>query len=83
MKNVSTAGIRYKNNYSSGDMYGDVFVTKSVLDPRYDMNIWLDDWDETTMMWKSDGSGELDSHQFVKMLHSEARDYIGLGECSN
>lgn len=29
----------YRNNYSTGDMYGDVFVTKSVLDPLYNMTI--------------------------------------------
>jgi len=38
LKNVHSSGVRYLNNYSSGDIYGDMFVTKSVLDPRYDMN---------------------------------------------
>lgn len=39
LRNLTTAGLKYMNNYSSGDMYGDMFVTKSVLDPKYDMNI--------------------------------------------
>ena len=39
LRNMTTAGIPYPNNYSTGDIYGDVFVTKSVLDSLYDMNI--------------------------------------------
>ena len=42
LKNSTTAGIKYPNNYSSGDLYGDVFVTKSALDPKYDMNMTAD-----------------------------------------
>ena len=42
LKNVMSNGIGYRNNYSSGDLYGDMFVTKSVLDPRYDMNMSKD-----------------------------------------
>ena len=47
LKNTSSANVEYSNNYSTGDIYGDVFVTKSILDPRYDMHIKLDnfDWD--------------------------------------
>ena len=37
LRNLSTASIKYMNNYSSGDLYGDMFVTKSVLDSAYDM----------------------------------------------
>ena len=46
LRNILTSGIKCPNNYSSGDLYGDVFVTKSVLDPAYDMNIspMDDDW---------------------------------------
>jgi hypothetical protein len=40
---MTSSGISYSNNYSSGDLYGDMFVTKSVLDPRYDMNISVGD----------------------------------------
>jgi hypothetical protein len=49
-----TSGVKYPNNYSTGDIYGDMFVTKSVLDPRYDMNIDVKPWDNTTMGWKPD-----------------------------
>ena len=42
LKNVLSSGMSYNNNYSSGDLYGDMFVTKSVLDPKYDMNIQPD-----------------------------------------
>ena len=38
LKNIVSSGIAMKNNYSSGDAYGDMFVTKSMLDPRYNMN---------------------------------------------
>lgn len=43
LKNVLTNGVKYPNNYSSGDIYGDMFVTKSLLDPQYDMDIWSED----------------------------------------
>lgn len=39
LRNVATSGMEFGNNYSSGDLYGDMFVTKSVLDPRYNMNL--------------------------------------------
>lgn len=42
LRRTSTAGIEYLNNYSSGDIYADMFMTKSMLDPRYDMNIFVD-----------------------------------------
>lgn len=51
LRNVTTAGLKYANNYSSGDMYGDVFVTKSVLNPRYDMDIELHKWDDSEGTW--------------------------------
>lgn len=81
LKNLSSAGLKYLNNYSTGDIYGDMFVTKSVLDPRYDMNIQLRDWDETTRDWKEDGIGN--EHETTQMLKLEGRDYINLGQCSN
>ena len=90
LKNLSSAGLKYLNNYSTGDIYGDMFVTKSVLDPRYDMNIGLKDWDETTHDWKIDEDGltqeqidELKTHETTQMLKMEGRDYINLGQCSN
>ena len=39
MRNIGSSRFEYRNNYSTGDMYGDVFVTKSVLDPLYNMTI--------------------------------------------
>lgn len=50
LKNRTTSGIAYPNNYSSGDLYGDMFVTKSVLDPRYDMNMSIDPDDSNTLV---------------------------------
>ena len=78
IKNVTTSGIEYKNNYSTGDLYGDVFTTKSVLDARYDMNMWLDCWDSSHNRWT-----ENENDGGVKMLHAFGRDYIGMGSCSN
>ena len=43
LRNVSTAGVAYPNNYSTGDIYGDMFTTKSVLDAHYDMKMDGDD----------------------------------------
>lgn len=76
MRNMTSSGIVYRNNYSSGDLYGDMFVTKSVLDSRYDMNMWLDYWDDATNAWTDDEDS-------TEMLHAIGRDYIGMGECSN
>jgi hypothetical protein len=77
IRNMTSSGIVYKNNYSSGDIYGDLFVTKSVLDSRYDMNMWLDYWDDATNSWTDDKKNA------TEMLHAIGRDYIGMGECSN
>jgi hypothetical protein len=74
---VTTSGIEYKNNYSTGDLYGDVFTTKSVLDARYDMNMWLGCWDSSHNRWTEN------ENDGVKMLHAFGRDYIGMGSCSN
>ena len=41
LKNISSSGIPYPNNYSTGDMYGDVFVTKSILNSNYDMELGM------------------------------------------
>ena len=50
LRNISTASIKYMNNYSSGDIYGDMFVTKSVLDSAYDM--YLKHGGENTILAK-------------------------------
>ena len=61
-------------------MYGDVFVTKSVLDPRYDMNIRVGYWNNGEKQWEEEG---VQSTGSVPMLRAEGREYIGIGECSN
>ena len=40
LKNATGSGLEFPNNYATGDLYGDVFVTKSALNPMYDMDIW-------------------------------------------
>lgn len=39
LNNIVSNRIEFNNNYSTGDMYGDVFVTKSVLNSKYDMEL--------------------------------------------
>ena len=41
LRNLTSSGIAYPNNYSTGDIYGDVFATKSILNSIYDMDINL------------------------------------------
>jgi hypothetical protein len=40
----------YSNNYSTGDIYGDVFTAKSYLDTIYDMNLDGSDSDRLKMV---------------------------------
>ena len=77
IRNMTSSGIQYKNNYSSGDLFGDMFVTKSVLDSRYDMDMWLDYWDDEANTWTDDHENG------TQMIHAIGRDYIGMGNCSN
>lgn len=58
LKNMTTAGISYPNNYSTGDIYGDVFATKSVLDPNYNMNLTMDIWNDGYNRWATDEEKE-------------------------
>ena len=39
LNNSSVGMVPFRNNYSTGDIYGEVFTTKSVLDSLYDMNL--------------------------------------------
>lgn len=39
LKNLAGSGIAFPNNYTTGDIYGDAFATKSVLNPQYDMEL--------------------------------------------
>lgn len=50
LKNMSGSGMAFANNYSTGDIYGDTFATKSVLNPQYDMEL-----DEVAGILKSHG----------------------------
>ena len=50
LKNMSGSGMAFANNYSTGDIYGDTFATKSVLNPQYDMEL-----DEVSGILKSHG----------------------------
>ena len=58
LKNMTTGGIAYPNNYSTGDIYGDVFATKSVLDPNYNMNLTMDIWNDRDNRWATDEEKE-------------------------
>ena len=77
LRNITTLGILYPNNYSTGDIYGDLFVTKSVLNPRYDMEIdGVFKFNENSWNWDDKGVGK-------DMMRAVGRDYIGMGSCSN
>lgn len=78
LKNTTTAGIKFLNNYSSGDIYGDMFVTKSLLNSGYDMDIQMERWDD-----KDGGWFEKDAIGGTTMMRVKGRDYIGLDSCSN
>ena len=53
LNNTTAAGIKHLNNYSTGDTYGDMFLTKSVLSPSYDMNLSFKKFNE--MFWTEGG----------------------------
>lgn len=57
MNNSISNGLQYPNNYSSGDLYGDVFSTKSYLDSKYDMNLEFDDENKLMRMISRDYIG--------------------------
>ena len=78
LKNTTTANISYRNNYSSGDIYGDMFVTKSILNSKYDMDIELRQWDDENGEWLP-----RNAIGGTQMMHVVGRDYIGLDSCSN
>ena len=78
LKNMSSAGLTYHNNYSSGDLYGDMFVTKSMLDSSYDMQLSIDKFDFADSKWVGN-----DSDVGRMMLHAVGRDYLGMDSCSD
>ena len=57
LNNSISNGLQYPNNYSSGDLYGDVFSTKSYLDSKYDMNLEFDDENKLMRMISRDYIG--------------------------
>ena len=87
LRNITSSGIGYPNNYSTGDIYGDVFVTKSVLDPNYNMNLTMDIWNDNENRWATDEEKTSNKKQTVghltDMIHAIGREYLGLGQCSN
>lgn len=87
LRNITSSGIGYSNNYSTGDIYGDVFATKSVLDPNYNMNMTLDYWNDNESRWATDEEKIANEKQKIvyltRMLHATGREYLGLGQCSS
>ena len=83
---MTTAGIAYPNNYSTGDIYGDVFATKSVLDPNYNMNLTMDVWNDNENRWATDEEKTANEEQKIgyltDMIRAVGREYLGLGQCS-
>jgi len=69
LKNSTSTGLAYPNNYSTGDIYGDVFATKSILDSFYDMNLTAEDLNESTDKYET--------------LCAEGREYLNIGQCSS
>ena len=85
LKNMSSAGISYPNNYSTGDIYGDVFATKSVLDSNYNMNLSLDVWNDRHNRWATEDEKEDDNQKgfLMQMIRATGREYINIGQCSS
>ena len=78
LKNTTSAGIAYPNNYSTGDIYGDVFATKSILDSIYDMNLDIRFWDWSKKDW-ADKEGDTT----IEKLIAQGREYLNIGQCSS
>ena len=78
VKNTTSSGLRNMNNYSSGDMFGDLFLTKSMLDPAYSMNVEARRFDRNSVKWL-----DMDSDAGEIVLRLTARNYINLISCSN
>ena len=87
LRNITSSGIGYPNNYSTGDIYGDVFATKSVLDPNYNMNLTLDYWNNGDNRWATEEEKEANrenkQYDLTSMIHATGREYLGLGQCSS
>lgn len=87
LKNMTSSGISYPNNYSTGDIYGDVFATKSVLDPNYNMNLTMDVWNDRDNRWATDEEKTANEEQKIgyltDMIRAVGREYLGLGQCSS
>lgn len=87
LRNITSSGIGYPNNYSTGDIYGDVFVTKSVLDPNYNMNLMMDVWNDNENRWATDEEKTANEKQksgyLTDMIRAIGREYIGIGQCSD
>lgn len=83
LKNAIANGLEYPNNYSSGDLYGDVFSTKSFLNPKYDMNInpeWFHVMDDGRLEKTNEF---IPGQSYKELMRLDSRDYLGIGNCSN
>lgn len=78
LRNTTSSGIAYPNNYTTGDIYGDVFATKSILDSIYDMNLNIGFWDWSRKEWV-----EKKSETTIEKLIAQGRDYLNIGQCSS
>ena len=86
LNNSTSSGLRSRNNYATGDVYGDVFATKSALDPRYDMSIELGRWNPQDGGWWGETEEDDEDGSYgrsVDMLKMAARNYIGICGCAN
>ena len=84
---MTTSGIPYPNNYSTGDIYGDVFATKSMLDSNYNMNLSLDIWNDRDNRWATEDEKTANERKKIyyltNMIHAIGREYINIGQCSS
>ena len=68
LRNLTSSGLAYPNNYSTGDVYGDVFATKSMLNSIYDMKM--------VPILNQSGST-------IEKLVAQGRKYLNMGQCSS
>ena len=64
-----SSGIEYPNNYSTGDMAGDVFSAKNLLNPEYDMLVHPEESEDGILKWDGReyiGMGNCSNQLFLK-----------------
>ena len=80
LRNIVGAGLEFPNNYSTGDMYADMFSTKSVLNPLYDMQLKAGKWSMSRGCWVDEDTKD---DEAVDALRVVGRRYIDIGQCSS